>query len=114
LRRLQESAGGQLLTKLDSPSEGMTWTQHSLDTLAHAAETGQQVHFDTTHMTDMEQVLAGTGRHDPQATNPLVTSSELRHLRDNYDNFHPPPTFYHGGREVPPPWTWGGNQPPPP
>ncbi len=114
LRGLQEAAGGQLLTDLGSPPEGMSWTQHSLATLDHAAETGQQVHFDTTHMSDMDQVLAGTGRHDPQATNPLVTSSELRHIRDNYDSFETPPKFYHEGREVPPPWTWGGNQPPPP
>jgi RHS repeat-associated protein len=99
LRRLQEGAGGKLLTDLGEPgSQG--WTKFSLGMLDDAAQSGRPVHFDLTHMQDMDGVLAGTGKQADR-----VTSQEIRHIRDNWDSFKEKPKFYRDGEEVPPPWT---------
>jgi hypothetical protein len=98
LRRLQQEAGGKLLTDLEKPFD-KSWGQFTRDTLENAAASERQVHFDLSHMKDMDNVLAGEGKFGES-----VTAEELRHIRDNWDKFKVKPKFYMDGREVPPPW----------
>jgi hypothetical protein len=97
LEKLAADNGGRILTSIPN-TEVKTIRQLSLDTLADAASSGQQVHFDLTNMQDIPGVLAGT------AYTKEVTSAELRYIRDNWSSFTVKPKFYRNGYEVAPPW----------
>jgi hypothetical protein len=98
LRRLQQEAGGQLLTDLPKP-DGTSWKKFTTDTLADAASSGRQVHFDLTNMKDLDDVLANQGKYAD-----ATTSVELRYIRDKWDTFETKPKFYRDGAEVPAPF----------
>lgn len=98
LRELQEQAGGKLLSDLPKPP-GTTFEAFTKSTLNEAAQTGKQVHFDLTHVEEVENVLKGEGKFANK-----ITSVELRHIRDNWENFAVKPKFYSGGSEIGPPW----------
>jgi hypothetical protein len=86
---------GKSFSNSDDP-----WAELSKHALDDAASKGKQVHFDLSHMDDLDNVLAGKGPHADR-----VTSKEIRHIRDNWDNFQVKPKFYKNGVEVPPPWS---------
>jgi hypothetical protein len=99
LRELQQRAGGKLLTDLTKP-EGMAWERFTVHAMETARSRGAKIHFDLTHMEDIEGVLAGTSRHAGK-----VTGTELRYLRDHWKRFQKTVTFYRDDVPVEPPWT---------
>lgn len=99
LRKLQQQSGGKLLTDLPSPPPDVTIQQYSKKMLDHAADSGQKVHFDLTHVSDIDNVLAGKGQFSDN-----ITSVELRYIRDKWDDFKTKPSFYRDGVEIDPPW----------
>jgi hypothetical protein len=99
LRKLQEAAGGRLLTDLAGPAAGESWTTYSLRTLEGQLSGGGKIRFDLTHVDDLSGVLDGTGLWADK-----VTSQELRYVRANWERFQGNTTFYRGGAEVAAPW----------
>lgn len=55
--------------------------------------------FDLTNVSDLQNVLAGTGKY---ANN--VTSQELRYIMENWDRFKDVVTFCINEMEVAAPW----------
>lgn len=100
---LVDGTGAKLVTDLPNPIPGNDRLSSgvrelSTDALDYAAREGKQVHFDLNGL-DTEAALTGKGPHANS-----VTSTELRHVRDNWSTFDPKPKFYENGAEVPPPW----------
>ncbi len=94
LRKLQEKAGGKLLNDLEKPVE-KSFVQFSLETLDKAAASGRKVHFDLTHVKELENVLAGKGKFAGS-----VTAQELRYIAQNWEKFKNIVTFYREGKVV--------------
>jgi hypothetical protein len=100
---LVDGTGAKLVTDLPNPIPGKSELSNgvrelSTDALDYAAREGKQVHFDLNGL-DTQSALTGKGPHANS-----VTSTELRHVRDNFSKFDPKPKFYKDGVEVPPPW----------
>ena len=98
LRSLAESAGGKTLTDIERPV-GMDWWTHSRQQMELAVKEGNMIHFDLTHMTEVEAVLANQGQFAGK-----VTSLELRYIRDNWSRFSNSVVFYENGVKAGPPW----------
>jgi hypothetical protein len=94
LRKLQEKAGGKLLNDLEKPIE-KNIVQFSLETLDQAAASGRKVHFDLTHVKELEDVLLKKGKFADS-----VTAQELRHITQNWEKFKNIVTFYREGKVV--------------
>ena len=82
LRGLQRRVGGRLLTDLPTPYVTSV-ADFALDMIEETAIQGFAIAFDLTHVRDLEGVLQETGRNAH-----LVTSYELRFLRDCFPLFH--------------------------
>ena len=100
MRKRANELGGELLTDLPVPEGGVTnWTTFSLSTLDAAAASGRPVVFDLTNMEDVPGVLDGSAHADK------VTSKELRHIKDNWDDkFKDNVVFCKDGKRADKPW----------
>jgi RHS repeat-associated protein len=100
--KLAEWAGEKglltLTSKLFTKPTEMGWTEFSRQVMEEAVSRGVKIHFDLTHVENIEEVLAGTFKAD------AVTSYELRYLRDNWERFQSTVTFYRNGQVVNAPW----------
>jgi hypothetical protein len=97
LQKLQQQAGGQLLTSMKKPEE-LSWEQFSEIAMEGCRASGNRIHFDLTHMRDLEKVLAG------DAFVGKVTTHELLYLRTHWGRFSGTVIFYRNGVETDPPW----------
>lgn len=71
----------------------------SIQVLEEQIANGGHIHFDLTHMSELADVLRGTGRFAE-----TTTAQELRHIMTNWDRFRFFVTFYVRGVEVAAPW----------
>jgi RHS repeat-associated protein len=100
LRELANEAGGKTLNDFSGPSSGQTWTEYSIQILERQVEVGGKIHFDLTHMKDIQGVLKNTGAYAK-----TTTGDELRHIRKNWNRFRLSTSFYQDKVKVLPPWT---------
>ena len=96
--RWQQQNGGRLLTDVPRPPE-LTWTQFTVLVMEQAIEGGCRIHFDLTHVEDLDGALAG---REPWGK--TTTALELRYLMAEWDRYHSSVTFYRLDKEVAPPW----------
>lgn len=105
LRKLQSAAGGKLLNDIDGsgllPSKrpDQTVEDFSVQTLDKQVLNNNKIHFDLTHVEDINNVLNGTGEHADK-----ITGVELRHIKSNWNRFKGNVKFYRNGEEVSAPW----------
>ena len=101
LREFQENYGGKLLDDIGNPYDSgyRDWTSFSLSMIDIYASKGSLIHFDLTHMLDIDGVLMGVGEYANR-----VTSDELRYIRDNWERLGNAVKFYRNGNEVIAPW----------
>jgi hypothetical protein len=97
---LKNSAGGTLLDDIIKARGGLPqgvgihdFTKNVLD---EAVSNGRLVRFDLTYVNDLKGVLNGT------AFTGKVTTTELRHIRSNWDRFKSIVKFYKNGKEFKP------------
>ena len=96
--RWQQQNGGRLLTDVPRLPE-LTWTQFTVLVMEQALSDGHRIHFDLTHVEELDDVLACRG---PWADK--TSAFELRYLMAEWDRFHAHVTFYRLDKEVAPPW----------
>ncbi|MEW8105817.1 MAG: DUF6531 domain-containing protein [Candidatus Thiodiazotropha endolucinida] len=105
LVELKNEAGGQLLSDfleengLDVYEDfNGSWYEATRWAMETQLERGGMIHFDLTHIENLEQVINGT--YLPES----VTSYELRYIRSNWSRFRTNVEFYRDREAVPPPW----------
>lgn len=98
LNKLQEQAGGKLLTDLNKPPE-LTVKSFSETVIKSTIENGNYVHFDLTYADDIYGMLTGTGQYAN-----TVTAHELRYIQFNWSDLSHGVRFYLDGWEVSAPW----------
>ena len=99
LRKLQEQAGGRLLTDVSGPAAGQSWIQFSIKTIEQQLAAGGKIRFDLTNVQDLPGVLRGAGKYAN-----TVTAQELRYIQSNWCRFQQNVRFYRNGVEVGAPW----------
>ena len=100
LLQLANKLGSKLLSAFGGPYEyGGSWIDFSKSILNKIAAQGGRILFDLTNVSDLQNVLAGTGKY---ANN--VTSQELRYIMENWDRFKDVVTFCINEMEVAAPW----------
>lgn len=100
LLQLANKLGSKLLSAFGGPYEyGGSWIDFSKSILNKIAAQGGRILFDLTNVSDLQNVLAGTGKY---ANN--VTSQELRYIMENWDRFKDVVTFCINEMEVVAPW----------
>lgn len=97
LRKLQQRAGGKLLTDIYTGNK--PWIEASIEAIEQTVQKGKKIHFDLTHLEDIEGVLKGTGRYAN-----TITGKELRYIRNNWDRLQNMIKFYVNDIEVKPIW----------
>ena len=100
LRKLQQQFGGKTLTDiLTAGPGGRSWIEASIDVMENAISNGNKIHFDLTHMSQINDILNNSGQYGN-----TITAQELRYIRDNWDRFKDFVKFYQEGTEVEAPW----------
>ena len=94
LRKLQEQAGGKLLSDFSKPtmSSVIDFSKKMIDT---TVKNGNYVHFDLTYVNDIKGVLNNTGQYAN-----TVTAQELRYIKSNWSTFKNNIKFYNNGIEA--------------
>ena len=90
--------GGETLFDLPKPAEA-GWQEFTVATLETALSQKRPVLFDLTHVSDIADVLAGTGRYRDS-----ITGLELRYLHAHWDRFRSVVQFYENDEMREPPW----------
>ena len=101
LREWQERYGGKLIEDVHDPfDDGFNdWITRSVNILNKFTNRGSIIHFDLTHVVDIENVLNGKGKYAK-----TVTTGELRYIRDNWTRLSKSVKFYKNNTEVNAPW----------
>jgi hypothetical protein len=98
LKKLADSVNSVTLNYFDKPME-MNWIQFSKSKLDEIARKKGTVLFDLTNVSELDNVIKGTGQFSDN-----ITSQELRYIKDNWDRFEDVVTFCKDGVEVAAPW----------
>ena len=100
LVQLANKLGSKLLSDFGGPYEyGGSWIDFSKSVLNEIAAQGGKILFDLTNVSDLQNVLAGTGKYAN-----TVTSQELRYIMANWNTFKDVVTFCINEKAVSAPW----------
>ena len=102
LRAWQIKHGGKLLEDVSDvfyDGFGADWIGRSIHQLKKFTARGNKIRFDLTYMADLDGVLNNIGKYAE-----MITSQELRYIRDNWKRLNKCVIFYKNNKEVPAPW----------
>ncbi|NEP81645.1 MAG: hypothetical protein F6K39_27900 [Okeania sp. SIO3B3] len=68
----------------------LTIGEFSIEMLDSIKNTSNKIHFDLTHVEDLDNIFQGTSTQ----FNHKITSMELRHIKENWEDFKDNVIFY--------------------